>query len=139
VQSDKLINVVAAVVERDGLYLISQRHAHAVFPLYWEFPGGKVEPGEDDSTALRREMKEELNAQVEVDDLLERRVHCYEGFSVDFRAYRCRLVNDDLKPLYVADFKWVVMEDLAQYRFPPADEAAIALLTGVSDEVEGCR
>lgn len=136
-QSSRLVHVVAAVIEKDGLYLISQRNARAVFPLYWEFPGGKVEPGEDDSTALKREMKEELNADIDVGPLLERKVHCYESFSVDFRAYRCSLLNDELKPIDVADFRWIAPEELSRFQFPPADEAAIALLTGVSEEVAG--
>ncbi|NOZ01103.1 MAG: (deoxy)nucleoside triphosphate pyrophosphohydrolase [Deltaproteobacteria bacterium] len=136
---DKPIRVVAAVVEREGLYLISQRNARAVFSLMWEFPGGKVEPGEDDSTALKRELKEELNAEIEVGSLLESKIHNYDAFSVDFRVYRCRLKNDDLKAIDVADFKWIPAQDLSKYEFPPADESAIALLTGVMPEVAECR
>jgi len=131
VNADKLLRVVAAVIERDGLYLISQRRSHAVFPLYWEFPGGKVEAGEDDPTALKRELREELDAEIEVGSLLDKKVHRYNTFSVDFRAYRCSLVEDGLKALGVADFRWVRFEELSQYRFPPADESAIALLAGV--------
>ena len=122
--------VVAAVIQREGLYLIAQRMAKAVFALHWEFPGGKVEPGEDDATALRREMLEELDAVVEVGDLLEHKVHEYEAFTVDFRAYRCTLVRDDLKPLNVADFRWVTVDQMSGYAFPPADESAIAILAG---------
>lgn len=124
------IQVVAAVVERDGKYLIAQRNPHAVFPLLWEFPGGKVEPGEDDATALRREMMEELGVEVAVGALLERKVHCYQDFSVDFRAYRCTLVQGEPRPLNCAAVAWVPLADLASYEFPPADEDAIALLVG---------
>ena len=137
--SGKLVRVVAAVMEREGRYLISQRMAKAVFPLYWEFPGGKVERGEDDATALRREMLEEMNASIEVGDLLEQRVHDYDAFSVDFRAYRCTLLNDDLKTINVEDFRWVTPAEMAEYPFPPADESAIALLTGLAEGGSPCR
>lgn len=130
-QVGKTITVVAAVIEQTGRYLIAQRNPHAVFPLMWEFPGGKVEPGEDDATALRREIREELGVDVEVQDLLVRRVHCYEKFSVDFRAYRCTLVSGEPKALHCASFAWVAPSEFSQYTFPPADEHAIALLAGI--------
>ncbi len=126
-----MVQVVAAVVERDGRYLIAQRNPHATFPLLWEFPGGKVEPGEDDATALRREMMEELGVEVTVGALIERKVHCYREFSVDFRAYRCTLVKGEPQALNCAAFAWVPLADLASYSFPPADEEAIALLAGL--------
>lgn len=132
----RVYDVVAAVIERDGRYLITQRMPKAVFPLYWEFPGGKVEAGEDDATALRREMLEELNAEVEVCGMLDRAVHEYSEFAVDFRVYRCRLVNEDLRPINVADFRWVAPADLKDYQFPPADEAAIAAL---ARDGRGCK
>lgn len=125
------IQVVAAVLERDGKYLIAQRNPHAIFPLLWEFPGGKVEPGEDDATALRREMMEELGVEVAVGNLLERKVHCYREFSVDFRAYRCTLVRGEPRALNCAAFAWVSLAEIASYPFPPADEEAIALLVGL--------
>ena len=131
----KTLRVVAAVIQRDGLYLISQRMAKAAFPLCWEFPGGKVEPGEDDAQALRREMLEEMNAIVEVGPLLDGRVHDYPDFNLDFRVYRCTLANDDLQMLNVADFRWVAPRELADYNFPPADERAISLLVDDAGEV----
>jgi 8-oxo-dGTP diphosphatase len=122
------IEVVAAVVERDGRYLITQRNPRAVFPLYWEFPGGKVEAGEDDPTALRREMQEELEADVEVGDLLGRTLHDYPDFGLDFRVYRCRLRADHLACVNVHDLRWVTLDEMSAYPFPPADEDAIRRL-----------
>ena len=63
-----LIRLVAAVIEHDGRYLITQRRATAVLPGLWEFPGGRVEDGESDDEALRRELRERLGAEVEVKD-----------------------------------------------------------------------
>lgn len=127
----KVHRVVAAVIEREGRYLITQRMPKAVFPLYWEFPGGKVEPGEDDRTALKRELREELDVDVEVGELFEHRIHEYEWFTVDFCVYRCKLLSDDIKAVNVADFKWVTLQELSDYKFPPADESAVAKLLGI--------
>lgn len=125
----KLVNVVAAVVEReDGRVLITQRLPGAVFPLHWEFPGGKVESGEDDVTALRREMREELDAEVEVGTLLARTRHEYRDFDLDFRVYRCRLLDPTLACRHCADLRWVTAAEMAAHQFPPADEDAIAVL-----------
>lgn len=122
------IDVVAAVVERDGRFLITQRNPRAVFPLYWEFPGGKVEAGEDDATALRREIAEELNASIEVGDLIGHRIHDYETLVLDFRVYRCRLLEDHMECRGVHDLKWVTLEEMEAYPFPPADVDAIERL-----------
>ena len=74
------IRVVAAVIEQDGNYLITQRMPHAVMPLLWEFPGGKVEPGETDAVALARELAEEMAIAVHVGDELLGVVKEYERF-----------------------------------------------------------
>lgn len=127
--SRKLVNVVAAVVEReDGRVLITQRLPGAVFPLHWEFPGGKVEPGEDDATALRREMREELDTDVEVGTLVAGKRHEYVDFDIDFRVYRCRLLGEKPVCRHCADLRWVTAAEMTEYRFPPADEDAIAVL-----------
>jgi len=127
-----LIKVVAALVEKDGRYLITQRSPRATFPLCWEFPGGKVEQGESDEEALRREMLEELGVEVRVGALFQREVHCYDAFSVDFRVYRCEIVRGEPRPLHCADFRFVTLEEAQTYSFPPADEKALRILLGVT-------
>ena len=67
---DRTIRVVAAVLERDGRYLITQRRSSAVLPLLWEFPGGRVEEGETDAHALKREVSHRLGAEIEVGKLI---------------------------------------------------------------------
>jgi 8-oxo-dGTP diphosphatase len=133
------IDVVAAVVERDGHFLITQRQPMASFPLYWEFPGGKVEPGEDDATALRREMMEELNAVVEVGELVDRTVREQESFTLDFRSYRCNLILDHLECRNVHDLRWVTLSELDSYSFPPADLGTIVRLSGRGHSVRIAR
>jgi mutator protein MutT len=123
--------VVAAVIRSgSGRVLISERLAKAVFPLYWEFPGGKVEPGETDEQALIREIQEELGVEIEVGDALGVKVHEYDDFVVDFRVFNAKIVNGRPRSIACKTFRWVRVEDLGDYQFPPADEDAIRRLMG---------
>jgi len=126
------IRVVAAVVERNGKYLITQRRPEAVLPLLWEFPGGRVEEGEDDQDALRREMKERLGVEIKVGPQLAISVHDYEGYTVTLVVYQADLVSEELKPARVNAFHWVASEDFGNYQFPPADQATMDKLLGFS-------
>lgn len=129
----RTIRVVAAVVERDGRYLITQRRPNAVLPLLWEFPGGKVEPGENDAAALRREMQERLGIDVAVGDLISYVTHPYEHYTVDLFLYECRTEAGELSCKNVHEFRWVTSVEFDRYPFTPADEASMTKLLGVSD------
>ena len=124
--------VVAAVVERDGRYLITQRRPTAVLPLLWEFPGGKVEPGETDAHALKRELLHRLGANIECGKLISFVSHPYEHYAVDLFLYECHLVTDKLEAKNVNAFKWVPSSEFEQYPFTPADEASMNKLLGES-------
>ena len=89
----KIIRVVAAVVENDGLYLITQRRESAVLPNLWEFPGGKVEAGEADEDALKRELRERLDADAKIGRKLGEKVHEYDGYRVALALYEATLVE----------------------------------------------
>lgn len=125
------IRVVGAMIERDGLYLITQRPPKATLPLLWEFPGGRVEPGETDQGALARELREEMGIEVEVGERCIHVEHAYEAYDIDFCVYRCRLVSGPIRNLRVHAHEWVRPEELDQYEFPPADEKSIAKLLGL--------
>ena len=127
------IRVVAAVVERDGKYLITQRRPTAVLALLWEFPGGKVEPGETDSAALKREVHHRLGVDIDVGQLISFVSHPYEKYVVDLYLYECRLAGAEPSPAAsnVNAFKWVSSTDFDQYPFTPADEASMNKLLGV--------
>jgi 8-oxo-dGTP diphosphatase len=127
----RTIRVVAAVIERDGRYLITQRRPTAVLPLLWEFPGGRVEAGESDSTALRRELRHRLDADIEVGELISFVTHTYETYSVDLHLYECELRGDELRAAAVNAFEWVSSPDFERYPFTPADEASMARLLDV--------
>lgn len=124
------IRVVAAVISRDGRYLITQRRPHATLPLLWEFPGGKVEPGETDQQALVREVRERLGVDVEVGKEVRRVFHPYEKYSVELHVYECRLLSDQVQPLRVNDFRWVLPGELDRYEFPGADQHTVDQLLG---------
>jgi 8-oxo-dGTP diphosphatase len=128
----RTIRVVAAVLERDGKYLITQRRASAVLPLLWEFPGGRVEVGESDAQALKREVLHRLGAEIDVGKLISFVSHPYEHYVVDLFLYECRLLNEHLEQRNVASYKWVASADFDQYPFTPADEASMNKLLGVS-------
>ncbi len=126
----KTIRVVAAVVEREGRYLITQRRSTAVLPELWEFPGGRVEEGEDDARALRREIRERLEADVEVGQMISFVSHPYPRYAVDLYLYECRLLSPTLSPVGVKDYRWITSQEFDDYTFTPADEASMNKLLG---------
>jgi 8-oxo-dGTP diphosphatase len=129
--SHRTIRVVAAVIEREARYLITQRRPTAVLPLLWEFPGGRVEDLETDAAALRREVRHRLAVEIEVGQLISFVSHPYERYVVDLYLYECRIQSGDLEPLAVNAFKWVTSAEFDQYPFTPADEASMNKLLDV--------
>lgn len=126
----KTIRVVAAVIERDGQYLITQRRPSAVLPLLWEFPGGRVEEGETDAEALRREVRHRLDAEVEVGAMISFVSHAYEHYVVDLHLYDCKLLTDQPRAARVHGFRWVRSDEFDRFAFTPADEASMSKLLG---------
>ena len=128
----RTIRVVAAVLEREGRYLITQRRPSAMLPLMWEFPGGRVEDGETDGQALKREVLHRLGVDIECGKLISFVSHPYEHYVVDLFLYECRLVSEHLVPQAVHAYKWVASAEFDQYPFTPADEASMNKLLGVT-------
>jgi 8-oxo-dGTP diphosphatase len=125
------IRVVGAMLERDGKYLITQRSARATLPLLWEFPGGRVEPGETDEEALARELREEMGIEVAVGTRVIHVEHAYENYDIDFCVYRCQHIGGQIQHTGVQDHRWVSPQELDNYEFPAADEKTIAKLLGL--------
>ncbi len=119
------------MVERGGRYLITQRRPSAVLPLLWEFPGGRVEVGEDDQKALQRELRERLDTEVAVGQLISYVNHPYEHYTVELYLYECKLTSETLSAMGVHDLRWVSSEEFDLYEFTPADEASMTKLLGV--------
>ena len=128
----EVIRVVAAVIEHDGRYLITQRNANAVLPLLWEFPGGRIEPGETETGALLREVNGRIGVEVVVGSKLGEHVHDYTGYQVQLTMYSCKLPAEARPyPATVADLRWVLSRELLDYDFPPADEKTMSKLLGL--------
>jgi 8-oxo-dGTP diphosphatase len=126
--SGRTLIVVAAVVEDDDRFLVTKRQAGVHLEGLWEFPGGKVGQGESHEEALRREMREELDTDVEVQSMLSTATHAYPDRLVTLFFYRCRLTGTP-RPLLGQEMRWVPRLELRALGFPPADEELIALLT----------
>lgn len=127
--SKRTLRVVAAEICDDhGNYLITQRLPHAALPLLWEFPGGKVEPGETDEAALIREIQEELDVVVQTTGPAASMVADYERYAIDFHSFPARIVSGVPRRIGVWEFRWVSPAELGDYRFPPVDQAAIERL-----------
>ncbi|MFC1609907.1 (deoxy)nucleoside triphosphate pyrophosphohydrolase [Myxococcota bacterium] len=125
------INVVSAAIKRDGRYLITQRLDKAVLPNLWEFPGGKVERGETDEQALKRELEYRLGVDVAVGQRLNSHEQEYPKYTVQLRLYECDLGPNDPLPINVKDLRWVKSSEFDAYEFTPADEKSMdALLFG---------
>ena len=131
-ESIRTVRVVAAVIEHEGRYLITQRRPSAVLPLLWEFPGGRVEAGETDTAALQREVRHRLGVEVEAGTMISFVSHPYEKYVVDLYLYECSIKSGELEPKMVHAFKWVTSSEFDQHPFTPADEASMNKLLGIS-------
>jgi 8-oxo-dGTP diphosphatase len=129
-ESKPHIRVVAAEIEKDGQYLITQRNPHAVLPLLWEFPGGRVESGESDEQALARELKEEMGITVVVGVRSLSVSHEYERYTLDLVVYRATISEGEPECLKVHAIQWVKPSDFSNYKFPGADQATVDQLLG---------
>ena len=128
----EVIRVVAAVIEHDGRYLITQRQANAVLPMLWEFPGGRVEPDENETGALLREVEGRIGVRVEVGAKIGEHLHEYTTYQVHLTMYSCKLpVEARPYPATVADLRWVTSREFLDYDFPPADEKTMSKLLGL--------
>ena len=122
------IVVVAAIIERDNEFLLTERPDGTHLAGHWEFPGGKVDGRESHAEALRREVFEELDAVVDVGDLAHTVTHTYAEKTVQLFFYRCDLRGEP-KPMMGQQMRWVHKRELAQLPFPEADRELITLLS----------
>lgn len=117
--------VVAALVKNGDKFLICQRPKNKARGLLWEFVGGKVENGETEAEALKRELREELDVSIETVRLFERVLHEYPDLTVYLSVYEARIVSGEPKMLEHNDIKWILPREIDDYDFCPADEAIL--------------
>jgi 8-oxo-dGTP diphosphatase len=118
--------VVAAVIEKDAKVLVCQRTRHQTMPLKWEFPGGKIEEGEQPRDALRRELEEELGILARIGDEIARLQHIYpNGGTVELRFFIVREYEGEMENRIFRDIQWSDPKDLASYDFLEADGSLV--------------
>ena len=117
--------VVAGLIADGGRVLITQRRADQSLPLQWEFPGGKVEPGEAPVAALVRELAEEIGVVVEVGGIWDVLFHAYPAFDLVMLVYACRISDGKPAAVEVADVAWVAVEELPTWDILPADRPLV--------------
>ena len=123
----KTIEVVAAIIKKDNKYLATQR-GYGKYKDGWEFPGGKMEPGESREDAIVREIKEELATNIKVDSYLTTVDYDYEDFHLTMHCFLCSILDGNIELLEHEDAKWLGKEELHNGDWLPADPAIVDLL-----------
>lgn len=122
----KLFHVACAIIERGGLVLAAQRSRTMRMPLKWEFPGGKIEPGEGPETCLHRELLEELGICVSVQRAMPTLTHRYPAFTVTLHPFVCELLSGEIVLKEHRAIVWLKPEELSALNWVEADFAVIA-------------
>ena len=120
----KQIEVVAAIIQRDGAYFATQR-GYGEFEGMWEFPGGKIEPGESREVALRREIKEELGVDIVIENLLCTTEYDYPSFHLTMHCYLCSFASGEIELREHKSARWLTAETLDSVEWLPADTEVV--------------
>jgi len=123
----KTIEVVAAIIV-EGERIFATQRGYGEFKDGWEFPGGKLEPGETPEEALKREIKEELATEIEVGELLTTVEYDYPAFHLTMHCFMCKVISGDLVLLEHEAAKWLKRDELDSVNWLPADEEVIRCL-----------
>ena len=124
----KLINVVAAIIKKNNKYLIVQRNKNKHLGLKYEFPGGKVEENESFESALKREIQEELNIEINIYKKITEEVYKDEKIDIILHYYLCSHKKGTIKLNEHENLAWVEKKDFAQYDFAEGDGNMLSLL-----------
>ncbi len=120
--------IVVAAIREKGRYLLGKRPPNGLLGGLWEFPGGKIEPGEEPVTALRREVREELGIEADVGGLVASVKHAYTHFRITLNVYRCNIREGRPRAGSHVELKWVAPQDFDRYAFPKANHKFLHLL-----------
>jgi len=124
------IVVTAAVIERDGCFLVTRRQKGVHLEGCWEFPGGKCDAGESLAACLARELREELDVDARVGVEVFTTSHSYPDRTVELHFFQCALQGEP-RPLIGQEMRWVPRAELGSFEFPPADAKLIDILRTV--------
>ena len=120
----KKIEVVAAILHRDGAYFATQR-GYGEFEGMWEFPGGKIEPGESRDIALKREIQEELGVDIVIEDLICTTEYDYPSFHLTMQCYLCSIASGEIELREHKSALWLTSDKLEDVAWLPADKEVI--------------
>lgn len=120
------LHVACAIIERNGLVLAAQRSASMSLPLKWEFPGGKIEPGETAKECLYRELQEEMSVEIVISREMAASTHCYEKFTVTLHPFICSLAGGELTLLEHTEIIWLPPSQLLDLDWAEADLPVIS-------------
>ena len=123
-----MIEVVAGVIYKDNKFLIAQRNLKKSQGGLWEFSGGKVEKGETYENALAREIKEEFNANIEVNEYIGENIHHYPEKNIKLLFYKAKLISEKIELLEHEDYKWITKEEKDNFEFAGADRVVFDLI-----------
>lgn len=121
------IRVACAIIERDGLVLAAQRSRSMRMPLQWEFPGGKIEPGEGAEACLQRELLEEMGIRVAVKRAMPPSLHRYPAFTVILHPFVCEILSGEMVLNEHRAVAWLKPEELPAIHWLEADFAVVAM------------
>lgn len=127
--SKKIINVVAAAIEKDGKFFCAQRPEGKSLGGFWEFPGGKLEKGESPEQALIREIKEELNSEIQIISYINEASYDYDFGTVVMKTYHAELISGNLELLEHQNSTWLAPHELSTINWAPVDRPAVRLLS----------
>lgn len=123
----KTIEVVAAII-RNGNQIFATQRGYGEYKGGWEFPGGKIEPGESRQQALKREIKEELDVEIEINELVETVEYDYPNFHLTMHCFFCIITSGDLVLKEHTSAKWLTKNNLDSVEWLPADQGLIEKL-----------
>ena len=123
-----MIEVVAGVIYKNDKFLIAQRNLKKAQGGLWEFPGGKVEKNESYQRALIREIKEELNADIEVNEYIGESIHHYPEKDIKLIFYKAKLLSENVELLEHESCEWITKEEKDNFEFAEADKAVFDLI-----------
>ena len=121
------IEVVAAIIQRDGAYFATQR-GYGEFEGMWELPGGKIEPGERPEAALQREIQEELGIDITINRFLCTTDYDYPSFHLTMHCYLCKIKSGEIELREHKSARWLTAETLDSVEWLPADKEIVAPL-----------
>ena len=124
----KIVQVTAAILVKDGRLIIAQRKSSDHLSGKWEFPGGKIEPGETPEQCLARELKEEFEINATIGKHLGSNLHHYDHLSIELMAYHATWDSGEITMNDHKDYRWVTVDQLTEFDFAPADIPFVEML-----------